>query len=79
MSSSLLLSACCLGAGSEAEAVVSGLDDMATVGQAIEERGRHLGVAEDRGPFAEAEVGGDGDAVIKSVNLGPINEASLFA
>jgi hypothetical protein len=32
------------------------------VGQAIEERGGHLGVAEDRSPFAEAEIGGDGDA-----------------
>ena len=29
------------------------------MGQAIEECGGHLGVAEDRGPFAEAEVGGD--------------------
>jgi hypothetical protein len=34
----------------------------AAVGQVIEECGGHLGVAEDRGPFAEAEVGGDGDA-----------------
>jgi hypothetical protein len=50
MPSSLLVPACCLGAGSEAEAVVSGLEDVATVGQAIEERGGHLGVAEDRGP-----------------------------
>ena len=32
------------------------------VRQAVEESGGHLGVAEDRGPFAEAEVGGDGDA-----------------
>ena len=28
------------------------------MGQAIEQRGGHLGVAEDRGPFAEAEIGG---------------------
>jgi hypothetical protein len=40
--------------GFEAEAVVSGLQDLATVGQAVEECGRHLGVAEDGGPFAEA-------------------------
>ena len=32
------------------------------VGEAIEERGGHLGVAEDGGPFAEAQVGGDDDA-----------------
>lgn len=31
------------------------------MGQAIEQSCRHLGVAEDRGPFAEAEVGGDDD------------------
>jgi hypothetical protein len=54
MLSSLLLPACCLGAGFEAEAVVSGLKDVAAVGQTIEERGRHLGVAEDRGPFGAA-------------------------
>ena len=32
------------------------------MGQAIEQRGGHLGIAEDAGPFAEAEVGGDDDA-----------------
>ena len=32
------------------------------MGQAIEQRRRHLGVAEDAGPLAEAEVGGDDDA-----------------
>ena len=35
---------------------------MATVGQPVEECGGHLGVAEDGGPFAEAEVCGDDDA-----------------
>ena len=30
--------------------------------EAIEERRRHLGVAEHRGPLAEAEIGGDDDA-----------------
>ena len=29
------------------------------MGEAIEERGGHLGVSEDLGPFAEAQVGGD--------------------
>ncbi len=27
--------------------------------EAVEQSGRHLGIAEDAGPFAEAEVGGD--------------------
>ena len=40
---------------------VAGLDDVAVVGQAIEQRGGHLGVAEDARPFAEGEVGGDDD------------------
>ena len=31
------------------------------VGEPIEERGGHLGVAEDAGPFAEGEVRGDHD------------------
>jgi hypothetical protein len=31
------------------------------VGQAIEQRGGHLGIAEDGRPFAEGEVGGDDD------------------
>ena len=31
------------------------------MGQPIEQRGRHLGVAEDARPFAEAEIGGDDD------------------
>ena len=46
----------------EAEAVVSGLEDVAAVGETVEERGRHLGVAEDGGPFAEAQVRGNDDA-----------------
>jgi hypothetical protein len=46
----------------EAEAVVSGLQDVAVMGQPIEQRGCHLGVAKDGSPFAEAEVGGDDDA-----------------
>jgi hypothetical protein len=46
----------------EAEAVVSGFQDLAAVGETIEQGGGHLGVAEDCGPLAEAEVGGDDDA-----------------
>src|ERR1700754_2820314 len=50
------------GAVFEAEAIVSGLQDMAVMGEAIEERGGHLGIAKDGGPFAEAKIGGDDDA-----------------
>ena len=32
------------------------------MGQPVEQRRRHLGVAEDAGPLAEAQVGGDDDA-----------------
>jgi hypothetical protein len=32
------------------------------VSKAIEQGSRHLGIAEDAGPFAEAQVGGDHDA-----------------
>ena len=31
------------------------------MGQAIEKRGGHFGIAEDAGPFAESEIGGDDD------------------
>ena len=48
--------------GFEAEAVVSGLQDVAKVGQAVQECGRHLGIAEDRGPFADAQIRGDDNA-----------------
>ena len=51
-----------VGAGLEAEAVIAGLKDVAAVGQAVEEGGGHVGISEDGGPFAEAEVGGDDDA-----------------
>ena len=46
----------------EAEAFVASFEHMAAVGQAVEQSRCHLGVAEHRGPFAEAEVGCDHDA-----------------
>ena len=46
----------------EPEAVVPGFQDVAVVSEAIQEGGRHLGVAEDGGPLTEAEIGGDDDA-----------------
>jgi len=46
----------------EAEAIVSGFQDVAVVGEPVEQRGGHLCVAEHAGPFTEAEVGGDDDA-----------------
>src|ERR1700722_7299592 len=49
-------------AGLEAEGVVSCFEDVAAVGKTIEQRGRHLRVAEHGGPLAEAEIGRDDDA-----------------
>ena len=46
----------------EPEAVVSCFQNVAVVSEAIQESGRHLGVTEDGGPFAEAEICGDDDA-----------------
>lgn len=48
--------------GIDHEAVVASLKDMAVMGQAIVERGDHLGITDDRRPFAEAEVGSDDHA-----------------
>jgi hypothetical protein len=50
------------GAVLEAEAVVSGFENVAAVGEAIQQRGRHFRVAEHGGPFAEAQVRRDDDA-----------------
>ena len=52
----------CLGAGLKAVAVIAGLENMAAMCEAIEQRGGHFGVAEDGCPFAEAQVRGDDDA-----------------
>jgi hypothetical protein len=49
------------GAALEAPAVVSGLDDVAVVGQAIEQCRCHLGVGEDARPFTEGKIGADDD------------------
>jgi hypothetical protein len=40
----------------EAPAVISGFDDVAAMGQAIEQGGRHLGIPEDARPFTEGEI-----------------------
>ena len=46
----------------EAVAVVAGFQDVAMVGEPVQQGRGHLGIAEDIGPFAEAQVGGDDDA-----------------
>jgi hypothetical protein len=45
----------------ESPTVVAGLDDVAVVGQPVEQRSRHLGIAEHAGPFSEGEIGSDDD------------------
>lgn len=49
------------GAVLEAPGLVSGLDDLAVMRQAIEQRSGHLRVAEDGGPISERQVCGDDD------------------
>ena len=49
------------GAVFEAPALVAGFEDFAMMGQAIEERRRHLGVAKYTGPIAKGQIGGDDD------------------
>jgi hypothetical protein len=49
------------GAVLEAEAVVSGFEDVAAMSEAVEQCGRHLRVTEHGRPFAEAEIGGPRD------------------
>jgi hypothetical protein len=45
----------------EPPALISGFDDVAVMCQAIEQGGRHFGVAEHSGPLAEGELRGDDD------------------
>src|SRR3984885_13339914 len=49
------------GAVLEAPTLIAGLDDVAVVGETIEECGGHLWVAEHARPFAEGEIGGGDD------------------
>src|ERR1700722_15461637 len=46
----------------EAEAVVSGFEDVAAMGETVEQRRRHFRIAKHGSPFAEAQVGCDDDA-----------------
>jgi hypothetical protein len=40
----------------EAPGLVSGFDNLAVMGQTVEERSRHLGVTEHRRPFSKSQV-----------------------
>jgi hypothetical protein len=51
----------CSGAVFEAPAVVAGLNDVAVVSKAVEQRCGHFGIAEDARPFAEGEICRDDD------------------
>ena len=54
----------------EAPAIIAGLDDVAVVGQAVEQRGGHFGVTEDARPFTECQVSRDDNrgAFVKSAD-----------
>ena len=45
----------------EAPAFVAGFHNVTVVSEAIQERRRHLGIAEHAGPFSEGQVGRDDD------------------
>ena len=49
------------GAVFEAPALVACLDDIAMMGETVEQCGRHLRIAEDAWPFTECEIGRDDD------------------
>jgi hypothetical protein len=46
----------------EAPTVIASLDDVAMMGDAIQERGGHFEIIKHGGPFAKGEIGGDDDA-----------------
>src|SRR5271165_1416328 len=52
---------CISGAVLEAPTFVAGLDDVAMMGEAVEQRGGHFRIAEHGRPFSECEIGGDDD------------------
>jgi hypothetical protein len=60
------------GAVFEAPALVAGFDDFAVMGQAIEQRGCHCGIAENARPFGDGQVGREDDrgALIKRSDQG---------
>ena len=45
----------------EAPALVAGFDDFAMMGEAVEERSCHLGVAKHTGPIGKGQIGDDDD------------------
>ena len=48
----------------ESVAVVAGLDDVAVVGESVEQSSRHFCVPKYVRPFSEAEIGGDDDCLL---------------
>ena len=63
-------SAAASGAVFEAPALIAGLDDLTMMGEPVEKRGGHFGVAKDAWPFGEGKVGGDDDggALVKAAD-----------
>jgi hypothetical protein len=50
-----------VGSAFEAPANVPCLDDFEMMSEAVEQRGRHLGIREDARPFTEGQVAGHDD------------------
>ena len=53
---------CVCGTVSETVTVIAGFDDVAMLGEAVEQRGGHRRVVEDPGPFTEGKVGSEDPA-----------------
>ena len=46
----------------ETVGIVTGFEDVAVMGETIQEGGGHLGITKDLNPFAEGQIGGDDEA-----------------
>ena len=53
------LSLCLLGAVAEAVGLIAGFNDVAVMGEPVQQCRGHLGITEDSGPLGKRQVGGD--------------------
>lgn len=56
------LSLCLLGAVAEAVGLIAGFNDVAVMGEPVQQCRGHLGITEDSGPLGKRQVGGDQNA-----------------
>ena len=56
------LSLCLLGAVAEAVGLIASFNDVAVMGEPVQQCRGHLGITEDSGPLGKRQVGGDHNA-----------------